>query len=469
MPLQPIRLFGDPVLRTPAAPVETFDKELRTLVADLTDTMMDAPGVGLAAPQIGVSLRVFTYWVDDVVGHLINPSLDLSDEEELGEEGCLSLPGLTYDTMRALRVVATGMNMHGEPVVIEGSELLARCVQHETDHLDGILFIDRLDTVARKAAMKEIRESEWFGAPAPVVPVQPALPAPGSGLMRVLFAGTPEAAVPSLRAVLASPHEVVAVLTRPDAPAGRGRRMMPSPVAEIALEEGIEVLRPVRAGDPEFLDGWPRSPRRRSDRRLRRPDPARCPGRPTHGWVNLHFSLLPAWRGAAPVQHAVMAGDEVTGASTFRLEEGLDTGPVFGVVTDTISPTDTAGDLLARLAVAGAGLLVATLDGLEAGALVPVPQAPDGVSLAPKIRVEDARVSWTDPAMRVDRLIRGCTPAPGAWSEFRGERIKLGPVRPAPEVVDLPPVRSACSRTASGSAPRPTRFSSARSRPRGRS
>jgi peptide deformylase len=181
MPLQPIRLFGDPVLRTPAAPVETFDKELRTLVADLTDTMMDAPGVGLAAPQIGVSLRVFTYWVDDVVGHLINPSLDLSDEEELGEEGCLSLPGLTYDTMRAARVVAKGMNMHGEPVMIEGSELLARCVQHETDHLDGILFIDRLDTVARKAAMKEIRESEWFGAPAPVVRFSPHSLRPGLG------------------------------------------------------------------------------------------------------------------------------------------------------------------------------------------------------------------------------------------------------------------------------------------------
>jgi peptide deformylase len=181
MPLQPIRLFGDPVLRTPAAPVETFDKELRTLVADLTDTMMDAPGVGLAAPQIGVSLRVFTYWVDDVVGHLINPILDLSDEEELGEEGCLSLPGLTYDTMRALRVVAKGMNMHGEPVVIEGSELLARCVQHETDHLDGILFIDRLDTAARKAAMKEIRESEWFGAPAPVVRFSPHSLRPGLG------------------------------------------------------------------------------------------------------------------------------------------------------------------------------------------------------------------------------------------------------------------------------------------------
>jgi methionyl-tRNA formyltransferase len=134
-----------------------------------------------------------------------------------------------------------------------------------------------------------------------------------------------------------------------------------------------------------------------------------------------------------------MAGDEITGASTFRLEEGLDTGPVYGVVTDAIRPTDTAGDVLSRLAESGAGLLVATLDGLESGVLVPVPQSPDGVSLAPKIRVEDARVVWTDPAMRVDRLIRGCTPAPGAWSEFRGERIKLGPVRPVPEVTDLPP------------------------------
>jgi len=181
MPLQPIRLFGDPILRTPAAAVETFDKELRTLVADLTDTMMDAPGVGLAAPQIGVSLRVFTYWVDDVVGHLINPVLDLSAEEQDGEEGCLSLPGLSYDTRRAMRVVARGMNMHGEPVTIEGSELLARCVQHETDHLDGILFIDRLDTEARKAAMKEIRESEWFGQPAPVVRFSPHSLRPGLG------------------------------------------------------------------------------------------------------------------------------------------------------------------------------------------------------------------------------------------------------------------------------------------------
>ena len=173
MAIQPIRLFGDPVLRTPAAEVETFDKELRRLVRDLTETMMDAPGAGLASPQIGVSLRVFTYWVDDEPGHLINPDLDLSDELQIGDEGCLSLPDLAFETPRAMRVVAKGMNMHGEPVVISGSELLARAMQHETDHLDGIIFIDRLDTEARKAAMRMIRASEWFGEPAPVVLASP--------------------------------------------------------------------------------------------------------------------------------------------------------------------------------------------------------------------------------------------------------------------------------------------------------
>jgi peptide deformylase len=171
--IQPIRLFGDPVLRTPAQPVTDFDKELRQLVKDLEETMMDAPGAGLAAPQIGVGLRVFTYYVDDILGHLVNPSLDLSDEEQDGEEGCLSFPGLSYDTKRALRVVAKGFDMHGEPVVLEGSDLLARAIQHETDHLDGILFIDRLDRAQRKLALKAIREAEWAGAPAPQVKVSP--------------------------------------------------------------------------------------------------------------------------------------------------------------------------------------------------------------------------------------------------------------------------------------------------------
>ena len=173
MSVKPVRLFGDPVLTTPAAEVTTFDKELRQLVADLTITMQEAPGVGLAAPQIGVSLRVFTYDVDDEIGHLINPVLDLSDEIQDGPEGCLSLPGLTFDTKRSMSVVAKGMNMYGEPVTIIGTELLARWVQHETDHLDGVLFIDRLDALARKEAMKAIRETEWFGDANPTIKVSP--------------------------------------------------------------------------------------------------------------------------------------------------------------------------------------------------------------------------------------------------------------------------------------------------------
>ncbi|HEU0213278.1 MAG TPA: peptide deformylase [Jiangellaceae bacterium] len=173
MAIQPIRLFGDPVLRTRAEPVVDFDAELCRLVKDLSDTMMDAPGAGLAAPQLGVSQRVFTYFVDDEMGHLVNPELVLSAETQDGPEGCLSLPGLEYDCVRAQRVVAKGFNEYGEPVVIEGSDLLARCIQHETDHLDGVLFIDRLDRAARKAAMKAIREAEWAGGPVPAVQVSP--------------------------------------------------------------------------------------------------------------------------------------------------------------------------------------------------------------------------------------------------------------------------------------------------------
>lgn len=247
--------------------------------------------------------------------------------------------------------------------------------------------------------------------------------------MRVVFAGTPEVALPSLDAIHASRHELVGVVTRPDAPSGRGRRLEVSPVKARALELGVPVLTPESARDPQFL----------ADLRALAPDacpvvaygnllPAAALEVPRHGWVNLHFSLLPAWRGAAPVQHAIMAGDEVTGASTFLIERGLDTGPVYGVMTETIRPADTAGDLLERLASAGAGLLVATLDGIESGELVAQPQPADGVSMAPKIEVSDARIEWSHPARAVDRLVRGCTPAPGAWTTFRGERLKIAPV-----------------------------------------
>jgi methionyl-tRNA formyltransferase len=249
--------------------------------------------------------------------------------------------------------------------------------------------------------------------------------------VRLVFAGTPEVAVTALRAVLASRHTVEAVVTRPDAPAGRGRRVGQSPIAALAREAGIEVLTPARPREPWFLD------------RLREIAPDCCPVTayggllpqaaldiPRQGWVNLHFSVLPAWRGAAPVQHAILHGDDVTGATTFRLVAELDAGPVFGVLTEPIRPTDTAGELLERLASGGAQLLVATLDGIEEGSVRAVPQPAEGVSLAPKLTPDDARVDWKLPAHLVDRRIRGCTPEPGAWTEFDGDRMKLWPVTP---------------------------------------
>ncbi len=247
--------------------------------------------------------------------------------------------------------------------------------------------------------------------------------------MRLIFAGTPDTALPALRAIADSTHELLAVLTRPDAPAGRGRRLVRSPVAAWADEHDVPVLTPAKPREPEFLD------------RLRElaPDcvpvvaygalvPPAALEIPRHGWVNLHFSLLPAWRGAAPVQHALLHGDEVTGASVFELEAGLDTGPVYGTLTEPVRPTDTAGDLLGRLAESGAELLLAVLDAIASGEAHAVPQPADGVSLAPKLTVDDARVRWTDPDFAVDRRARACTPAPGAWTTFRGERLKVLPV-----------------------------------------
>ena len=258
--------------------------------------------------------------------------------------------------------------------------------------------------------------------------------------MRLVFAGTPQTALPSLRAILDSRHDVVAVLTRPDAPTGRRRKLSPSPVAQVATDAGIEVLRPQRPRDPDFLVrlaevGPDCAPVVAYGGLLPRP----ALDVPKHGWVNLHFSLLPAWRGAAPVQHAILAGDDLTGASTFQIEEELDSGPVYGVVTEPVRPTDTSGDLLDRLAVAGARLLVATLDGIEDGTLLAHPQSSDGLSWAPKLTAADAEVDWSAPAVRVDRLIRACTPAPGAWTTFRGDRLKLGPVRADPQAADLGP------------------------------
>ncbi|GAA4713710.1 methionyl-tRNA formyltransferase [Nocardioides conyzicola] len=255
--------------------------------------------------------------------------------------------------------------------------------------------------------------------------------------MRLVFAGTPEVAVPSLDALAASRHELVGVVTRPDAPSGRGRKLTPSPVALRAEELGIPVLKPEHPRDPDFQAA------------LRALEPDCCPvvaygallpqsalDIPAHGWVNLHFSVLPHWRGAAPVQHAIWNNDEVTGATTFLIVKELDAGPTYGVMTERIRPDDTSGSLLERLAEGGSGLLVATLDGIEDGELVARPQQDDGVSFAPKVLVEDARIDWSRVAIAIDCQVRACDPAPGAWTTYAGERVKVGPVtitdRPLP-------------------------------------
>jgi methionyl-tRNA formyltransferase len=258
--------------------------------------------------------------------------------------------------------------------------------------------------------------------------------------VRLVFAGTPEPALPALRSLIdSSRHEVVAVLTRPDAASGRHGTPQPSPVARLALEQGIPVLRPQRPNTAAFVD------------ELSELAPDCCPvvaygallcdellAVPAHGWVNLHFSLLPAWRGAAPIQAAIAAGDTVTGATTFQIEAGLDSGPVYGVVTEAVRPIDTAGDLLHRLAISGAALLSTTLDGIADGALTPVPQAADGVSVAPKVTVEEARVRWDLPAQVVERRIRAVTPNPGAWTLIGDLRVKLGPVYVDADALNLP-------------------------------
>lgn len=247
--------------------------------------------------------------------------------------------------------------------------------------------------------------------------------------MRVVFAGTPEPALPALQAIADSNHELVGVVTRPDAPAGRGRKLVASPVAQLAEQLGVPVLKPDHPRDPEFQEAL----------RALRPDicavvaygallPQSALDIPVHGWVNLHFSVLPMWRGAAPVQHAIFAGDEVTGATTFRIVKELDAGPTYGLMTQLIRDDDTAGTLLAKLAEGGAGLLVATLDGIEDGSLEEREQPAEGITLAPKILVEHARIDWDDPALAIDRRVRACTPGPGAWTTFGGERMKIGPI-----------------------------------------
>ena len=254
--------------------------------------------------------------------------------------------------------------------------------------------------------------------------------------VRIAFAGTPLAAVPTLTALLASNHEVVLVVTRPDAPAGRGRTLTASPVAEVAGVSGIPVLKTSHLAEhkDKFAD---------VDCVVVVAFGAMVPKDlldvPKHGWINVHFSLLPQWRGAAPVQYAILSGDEFTGVTTFRIDEGLDTGPMLAYLTTQIHPSETSSELLDRLSIEGAQLALATLTGIENGSILPLHQPIDGISNAPKITVADARIRWNDPALAVDRRIRAVTKEPGAWTTSGEVRIKLQPVTVTPHVVDLAP------------------------------
>lgn len=256
--------------------------------------------------------------------------------------------------------------------------------------------------------------------------------------MRVLFAGTPAVAVPSLDALVKAGFDVVAVLTRPDAPVGRKRVLTPSPVAARAMELGIEVIRAAKVDVDTTARIAEFAPDVAAIVAYGGIVPKSALGVPRHGWVNLHFSLLPAWRGAAPVQRSVIAGDEITGAVTFQLEEGLDTGPVFGTLTEAVRPDDTAGDLLERLSVSGAVLLSQTLSAIDAGQAAPQPQTGE-ISLAPKLTLEDGRLDWQMPALAINRRARGVTPEPGAWTTLEGQRVKLEPVGLRPDMKDLAP------------------------------
>lgn len=256
--------------------------------------------------------------------------------------------------------------------------------------------------------------------------------------MRVLFAGTPAVAVPSLDALVEAGFDVVGVLTRPDAPVGRKRVLTPSPVAARAAELGIEVIRAARVDAGATARIADVNPDVAAIVAYGGLVPPAALAVPRHGWINLHFSLLPAWRGAAPVQRAVMAGDDVTGAVTFLLEEGLDTGPVFGTLTESVGPEDTAGELLERLSRSGAVLLAQTLSAIGAGKASAQPQAGE-VSLAPKLTLEDGHLKWSHPALAISRQARGVTPEPGAWTMLDGQRVKLEPVRLRPDVTTLAP------------------------------
>ncbi|MEX2275620.1 MAG: methionyl-tRNA formyltransferase [Actinomycetota bacterium] len=439
MSILPIRILGDPVLREPTRRVERFDRSLRRLADDLFETMYDAPGVGLAATQVGLSSRFFVFDDgEDHRGFLANVELfDLSGEITR-DEGCLSIPGPFHPTVRAAHAGIRGQDLKGRDVELVGEGLLARIFQHETDHLDGTLYLDRLDEDGRKEVLRQLRQIELRRAMqehagAESVGAAPAA-ASGGGILRavnasglrVAFFGNDRWSVPSLEALRRSSHKIVGVLTAAPRPAGRGSLLRTTPVSDAARAAGLSVseteradtsavTRTVRDAAPDVLVVVAYGELLPSDVLNLAP----------MGAVNLHFSLLPAFRGATPVQHALLEGLARTGVTTMLLDDGLDTGPVFDRRVEAIRPDDDAGSLGDRLARIGADLLVETLDGLAAGDLRPMAQDVGAATRAPKLGSKDRVLDWGRPAAELVNRVRALAPTPGATTTFRGRGLKV--------------------------------------------
>lgn len=442
-----IRTFSDPVLRRVAAPVKRIDETTRRLAARMVRAMRDHKGVGLAAPQVGVSSRLIVVDVGDGLHVLVNPRITASRGSAVDWEGCLSFPGLLAEVERAEKVSVEALGLDGKPVWVEAEGFAARAFQHEIDHLDGVVILDRARTVERV----EPEETTQVELVDEAGPAQADAAGPGTGTrtpgpeaprgaagqddgpqaarpLKVAFMGTPSFAVPVLEAIIAAGHTVVGVVTQPDRPAGRGgRTIRPSPVKKTALAFGLPVwqgtAQEAKTSLAGVLAGWGAEVAVVVAYGVILP-PDVLKG-PRLGCVNLHASLLPDYRGAAPIQRAIMDGRSVTGVTVIRMDEGVDTGDIIAQREVPIRETDTAGDVHDRLAAVGANLVLHALDLLATGRAAPRPQPAGPATPAPRLGPEDEVIDWTRPAVVISRQIRALAPAPGAYTFFRGRRVKV--------------------------------------------
>jgi methionyl-tRNA formyltransferase len=413
-----VRTFSDPVLRRKATPVKRITASVRRLAEAMVETMRAHRGVGLAAPQVGESVRLAVVDVGDGLHVLVNPRVTASSGRAVDWEGCLSFPGLLAEIERAEKVSVEALDLESRPVWLEAEGFLARALQHEIDHLDGVVILDRARAVEKIEPEEE--EGVWPRAERP---------------LRVAFMGTPSFALPTLEALSSAGHEIVGVVTRPDRPAGRGgRTLRPSPVKEAALRLGLEVWQgspaEVRTTLPGVLAGW------RADVAVVVAYGVILPravlSAPRLGCLNLHASLLPDYRGAAPIQRALLDGCHVTGVTVIRMDEGMDTGDIVVQREVEVGPEETAGQLHDRLARTGAGLVLEALDLLATGKAVFRKQPAGPARPAPKLGPEDEVIDWSRPAEAVACQVRALDPVPGAHTVFRGQRVKVWRVEPGP-------------------------------------